>query len=116
VASTFPAGPASVRITSLTVTVLGEVAVRQVIQTLSGLVAGLVASGGLSAGNGNALQAKLQAAGELFDRGNAAAATNLIVAFIDQVNALVRAGRLSSSDGARLITLASQVIASINAP
>lgn len=116
VASTFPAGPASVRITSLTVTVLGEVAVRQVIQTLSGLVAGLVASGGLSAGNGNALQAKLQAAGELFDRGNGAAATNLIVAFIDQVNALGRAGRLSSSDGARLITLASQVIASINAP
>ncbi len=116
VASTFPAGPASVTITSLTVTVLGEVAVREGIQALSGLVAALVASDGLSAGNGNALRAKLQAAGEQFDRGNRGAAANEIAAFIDQVNALVRAGRLSSADGARLITFASQIIASINAP
>jgi len=116
IASTFPAGPVSVRITSLTVTVFGEVAVQQGIPALSGLVAALVASGGLSEGNGNALQAKLRAAGEQFNRGNPAAATNQLTAFIDQVNALVRAGRLAASDGARLITFANQIIASLNPP
>jgi len=62
-------GSVSVRITSLTVTVVAKSQFSRD-TALSGLVAALVARGGLSEGNGNALQAKLRAAAEQFDRGN----------------------------------------------
>jgi hypothetical protein len=76
----------------------------------------LVSAGTLSAGNGNALGAKLDAAIASLGRGNQNAATNQLNAFINQVNALVKAGRLPARDGQVLIDAANQIIRAISAP
>lgn len=83
-------------------------------QVLMDMVDALAGSGALSAGEAGSLTAKLRAADQQLERGNAVAATNQIRAFINQVNALVRSGRLSESEGASLIDYANRLIASIN--
>jgi len=47
------------------------------------------------------------------DRGNANAATNQLTAFINQVNALIRSGRLSEAQGQSLIDAANTIIAKL---
>ena len=115
-ATTFPASAASVRIASLTVTLLGAVQIpQQGIQQLAEFMRTLVANGGLSVGNARALQATLRASMEQLDKANGTAAINALNAFVNQVNALVLATQLSSSDGERLTTLANRILGSIDA-
>lgn len=90
--------------------------VQQRTQVLAATIANLVTAGVLSPGNGNALSAKLQAAIGQLDRGNTSAATNQLNAFINQVNALMRAGRLPASSGQDLIDAAQRIITAISAP
>lgn len=71
------------------------------LQALEDAVAALVSAGTLSGGNGNALNAKLDAAIASLDRNNPKAAENQLNAFINQVNAL--AGRLPASAARALV-------------
>jgi uncharacterized delta-60 repeat protein len=76
---------------------------RTVLDALIENVNGLVASGALHAGSGGSLVAKLQAARRHVEAGKKGAAMNQLSAFIAQVTALVRSGRLTSVQGLALI-------------
>ena len=89
---------------------------QQEIRELVKRITNLVTAGVLSPGNGNALSAKLQAAIGQLDRGNTTAATNQLNAFINDVNALVRAGRLPAVSGQGLIDAANRIITAVNTP
>ena len=84
---------------------------RVMTQQLIDHVNALVAQGAISAGNGNALTAKLNAALQQINRGNARAASNQLQAFINQVEALVRGGRLTPAQGEFLIESARAISA-----
>jgi hypothetical protein len=119
--SSFPVGTTHVTCTatdgsgntttcSLTVTVLTP---QDAAQAIIGNVTDLVNQGMLSSGVGNALIAKLQAAIQQADLGHDTAAINQLQAFIDEVNALMRSGSLSTSEAQALIDAANNVIAHI---
>lgn len=72
----------------------------------------LVTAGTLSNGEANALRAKLDAAARaLAHEPPTPAARNVLDAFVNQVDALVRSGRLASATGAALIDAARCVVA-----
>ncbi|HEY0026097.1 MAG TPA: S8 family serine peptidase [Longimicrobium sp.] len=73
-----------------------------------------VAASGMGSGTVTALSATLQAARESLDRGNHTAATQQLQAFINQVEAQVRSGRMTAAMGADLSAAATRVIASFN--
>ncbi|MFX1263018.1 MAG: PKD domain-containing protein [Promethearchaeota archaeon] len=73
-------------------------------------VENLVDSGVLKSGAGSSLRRKLVSAIDLMDSGNTHAASQKLGDFIDQVNALIRAGRLSVKEGEKLIALAQEII------
>jgi len=81
---------------------------QQSIEALSGLVADNAEA------NATSLNAKLNAAKASLDRGNAATATNQLQAFVNEVEAMVRSGRMSAAQGQALTAYAGRVIASIN--
>ena len=70
----------------------------------------LVEMGDLNNGNGNALLVKLQAAIQQLDKDNYIAAANQIEAFINQVEAFVATGTLTSEEGQSLIATAEEAI------
>ena len=84
------------------------------IQQLIQDVDSLVSQGQLKGGEANSLTAKLRAALQQLERGNTTAAGGQVRAFINQVQALVRSGRLSSAQGQHLIDGANSVLAQIN--
>ena len=63
--------------------------------------------------NANSLQAKLDAAANQLGKGNGTPAANQVEAFVNELNAMVRSGRVSEADAAALSTYAQRVIASI---
>ncbi len=65
----------------------------------------LIESGVLKAGSGNSLIQKLEAASDLISRGNLQGAFHKLNDFIDQVNALIRSGKLPEEEGQYLIDL-----------
>ena len=60
---------------------------------------------------GKAVIAKLEAAIQQLDKGNPNQAINQLHAFVNQVNALISAGTLSSTEGQPLIDAANAIIA-----
>ena len=89
---------------------------QQSLQALINTARDLVSAAVLAPGNGNALIAKLQAAiGEL-NVGNNTVATDVLDAFINQVNALTRVGRLPAVQGQSFIDAANRIILAINTP
>jgi hypothetical protein len=76
-------------------------------------VSQLVASGVLDAGNGNALKTKLNAALASVNHGNPKAACNQLGAFINQVEAMLKSGRLPAVNGQALLGAAEGVRAII---
>jgi DNA/RNA endonuclease G (NUC1) len=66
----------------------------------------------INAGNAKSLNAKLDAAIAAFDRGDTGAAVNQLNALLNEINAMVTSGRLSSTDAAPLITLINRIITS----
>jgi hypothetical protein len=75
-------------------------------------VTGLVNSGVLTAGVGNALISKLDAALQSINNGHTNAGDNQVSAFIHQINALVNSGTLTDDQAESLIAAADQIIAS----
>lgn len=74
----------------------------QQIESLRTRLDGLVALGKLDHGEGRALTAKLDAAAQALSRGQEGTAAHVLGAFIQQVEALVRSGRLPATDGQAL--------------
>lgn len=73
-------------------------------------IGALVEQLGLPAGTENALMAKLSAAEASLARGSVGAAVNQLHAFINQVNALRRSGRIDGSTADQLILLTEELI------
>ena len=69
----------------------------------------LVNDGKLNKGEGNALTSKLDAATRKLNKDNTKAACNVLQAFINQINAKIRSGKLLPDDGQQLIDAASSV-------
>jgi DNA/RNA endonuclease G (NUC1) len=63
--------------------------------------------------NANSLQVKLDAAANQLGKGNGTPAANQVEAFVNELNAMIRSGRVSESQAAALLTYAQRVIASI---
>jgi probable HAF family extracellular repeat protein len=78
-------------------------------------VAALVSDGTLGGGEGNALTSKLEVAQTQLDKGNTSGCTNLLRAFINQVEAMVNSGRLTAEEAQPLIDSANAAIESIEA-
>jgi large repetitive protein len=79
-------------------------------------IAGLIAQvdGMVSGGAANSLDAKLRAASASLDRGNTAAATGQLGAFINEVQAMVQSGRLTPAQGDALVAAAQRILDSID--
>jgi hypothetical protein len=75
-----------------------------------GDVSALVRDGSLSAGQGNSLSQKLTHAAEQLDRGNTTAAANMLRAFVNELNGLIRAGKLTANQCEALLAAATQLI------
>ena len=80
------------------------------IALLVGDVDALVAAGALNKGQGNALNAKLDAARKAVARGNVQAARDALNDFIDQVRAFVKPGRLTAEQANSLIAEAQAIL------
>jgi endonuclease G len=76
---------------------------------LSAVDAG-VASGAISNGNGNSLTVKLDAAAKSIERGNTVAALNQLDAFLNEVAAMRKSGRLNDATATALETAAHSMI------
>jgi probable HAF family extracellular repeat protein len=75
----------------------------ELIDVVSDGVDALVATGALNGGQGNSLGAKLEAAARALAGGRVRAATNQLEAFLNQLQALVRSGRLTEAQAQPLI-------------
>jgi hypothetical protein len=71
----------------------------------------LVDSGTVSSGDGTALSSQLDAAINSLDNGQTTPAINVLGAFVNKTEALVKSGRLSAAEGEALTAAAQQVIA-----
>jgi hypothetical protein len=80
---------------------------------LNGVVAGLVSNGTLNNGQGRSLQAKLENARRQIQAGKTTPAKNMLQAFINEVNALRNAGKLSEEQAEVLIGDAEAAIADL---
>jgi hypothetical protein len=87
--------------------------VKDQIENLIARIEDLVAAGLLNQGNGNALTAKLGNALKSLEKGNERAAINKINAFINQVQAFIRSGKLPAVQGQILIDIANNIISDL---
>lgn len=86
---------------------------QQAVATLAGMVGALASAATLSNGEADALQATLQALAQLAGTSGrqTPAAGNQLRAFLNQVSALVRSGRLTSDQAQPLVDLATRILA-----
>jgi PKD repeat protein len=85
----------------------------QGIANLRSMVAALGGRGGLNAGQINSLQVKLDNASRQLADGEENAASNMLEAFLNEIDALGKSGRVSDAAAAPLVDYARRVIASI---
>jgi len=85
----------------------------QQIQVLNDQVTGLVDEGVLSSGSANALIQKLDNAARQLDAGKTSVVCAQLEAFINQVEALTRTGKLTEELGAELIGAANSIIGQV---
>ena len=97
---------------SQTVTVLSPL---QGVQTVSSAVGHLVKSGTITAGNANSLSAKLGAAQKQLERGVVAPVGGQLGAFLNELDAMVRSGRLSPADADPMRSMVQRVLTSLGA-
>ena len=69
--------------------------------------------GPLNGGQGNSLIKKLEAALDQLGKGNVTPAINKLEAFVNEVEALIRSGRLTEAQGRPLVLVAQRVIAAL---
>jgi hypothetical protein len=84
-----------------------------IIEGLQTVVLELVTSNDLAANNAQPLQAKLSAALASANRGNSSAAEGQLTAFINQVHADIKTGKISQTFGQSLIDQANAAIAAL---
>jgi hypothetical protein len=94
----------------------GSLTPRERLERLRDDVEALATAGTLSQGLARSLGAKLDAASASLGRGNPRAAGNQLRAFVNQVQALVRSGRLSQGAGGGLIEQSGRIIAALETP
>ncbi len=95
-----------------TATVVIETLV-QATRDIERTIGGLVASGTIEPGTANALTVKLEAAIAQLQRNNTTPVENVFAAFVNQVNALVRSGRLDSAAGQSLLDAVRRIVNSL---
>ncbi len=78
---------------------------------VEGLVQGLIDGGKVNNGNGKSLLSKLDGAIAALQNGQTNAGVNKLGAFLNELNAMVRSGRLSAADAAPLQDLVNRIIA-----
>lgn len=83
----------------------------QGIQTLSNMITGL--TGEINNGQINSFHVKLRGAFDALGTGNANTASNVLGAFINEVNAMAQSGRLSSTSASSLTHYAQRIITSM---
>jgi hypothetical protein len=81
---------------------------------VAGMIGQLVNDAGLNAGNANSLRVKLDAARQQLAAGNSTAAGNQLQALLNEINAMVRSGRVTSAGADELVTMVNRVIRSIS--
>lgn len=80
------------------------------VTAISAQIQGLVSSHVLNAGNGNTLQASLNAASASITKGNDKATCNHLQAFVNKVQATVQSGRLTQTQGQSLLNASNPLI------
>jgi len=83
------------------------------VQSAIALVNQLVTAGKISSGNGNSLTQKLEAALKQIEAGKTTPAVNQLNAMLNELDAMVKSGRLSAADAEGLRTLVQRVIQSL---
>jgi len=86
----------------------------QALSQAAGMIGELVDNAGLNSGNANSLRTKLNAAQNQLAAGNATAAANQLQALLNEVDAMIRSGRISRADAEALVTMVNRVIRSIS--
>ena len=101
---------------SITVNPVNEIVLtpQEAIEELIDEVENLITEEKLNQGQGNALISKLENIIAKIDKGNIKPAINQLGAFINQVNAFIRGGVLSSEEGQPLIDAANEIIDMLN--
>jgi len=93
-----------------TVTVLTPA---QALGVAGGVVSALVSNGTIDSGNGKSLQSKLDAATASIDRANVAAATGQLGALLNELQAMVGSGRLTTAEAKPVSDMVDRVLRSI---
>ena len=75
----------------------------------------LAAAGKISAGNANSLTSKLDGAIKALERGNVSAASGKLGALLNEIEAMVRSGRVTADDISALQSLVTRLRESISA-
>jgi DNA/RNA endonuclease G (NUC1) len=70
----------------------------------------------LNSGEVNSLEAKLQVAAKQLAKDNPTPATNILGAFINEMQAMMQSGRVSQAEGSPIVAYAQRVMASMGAP
>jgi PKD repeat protein len=79
------------------------------------LVDALLADGTINAGNANSLRSKLEGAQKALDGGNFSAASGKLGALLNELEAMVRSGRVTEDETAALRSLVERLLESISA-
>jgi DNA/RNA endonuclease G (NUC1) len=86
---------------------------QQGLEPAAGMIQQLASTGKLDAGNANSLGSKLAAAQLQLAKGNSTPAANQLSALLNEIDAMVRSGRLSAADAGQLQALLSRVVRSL---
>ena len=95
--------------------IIAVLSLQDAIRAVASEVTRLTGSGGLGDGNANSLIAKLQAAIQQIDLKRLDTALNQLRAFINEIDALVHAGRMSADEGSRLIAAVGRIVLLLDA-
>jgi hypothetical protein len=85
----------------------------QLLQAAATQIDQLIANGGLSAGNGNSMKAKLNAASSSLANGNNNAALNQLNSLLNQLTTLAKTGKLAGPEADALRALIAEAIAAL---
>jgi hypothetical protein len=101
-------------VTSSRTQLVTVIASTQALNQASDMIADLTRSAGLSAGNANSLNSKIDAAQAQLGMGNTNPAANQLQALLNELDAMVRSGRVTAADAAPLRSMVTRVIQSIS--
>ena len=101
-------------VTTTSVVWIAVIAPAQGVRNATALVDQLVAGGKVSSGNGNSLDAKLDAALNQIDAAKNTPAINQLNAFLNELDGMVKSGRLAAADAEALRTTVQRVIQSLS--